>query len=267
MATLRGGRMARGPELSAKAVALVAVFAALYVALSLLPGLPTPGDPTGSIKIEIEASLAPLYGLILGPYLGALAAFIGTVLAWLLPPSSASIFGVPALACPAVDALVVGLMVKKRWKAAFSLLAIFIVAYWLSPICLPITAYWYVGLAGSFDKLIALALVPPVALMLERSSTWREPSEGDGISGLTARTGLLFALSFIGNEADSALGCAAYAFFLTAFYPLDAIRFYYTMAPLIYFLVRVIQALIATAVGVPLLRALKRARLEVAWAV
>lgn len=257
--------MARGPVLGARAVALVAVFAALYVALSLLPGLPTPGDPTGSIRIEVEASLAPLYGIILGPYLGALAALIGTVVAWLLPPSSGSIFGVPALACPAVDALAVGLMVRGRWKLAFGILAAFIIAFWFAPICWPITAYWYVGLAGSFDKLIALFLILPTALWLGRLEA--EGTEGGGPYELAARAGLLLALSFIGLETDSALGCTTYAFFLTAFVPLDAIRFYYTVAPLAYFLVRVIQAIIATAIGIPLLRALKKAGLETEWAV
>ncbi len=254
-------------RLSAKDVAMVAVFAALYVALSLLPGLPTPGDPTGQIKIEIEASLAPLYGIVLGPYLGALAAFLGTLIAWMLPPSAGSIFGVPALFCPAIDALAVGLMLKGRWKAVLVLLAALIGLYWLSPICLPTATYWYVGLAGSFDKLIALALVVPTALGLKKigaSGYDLEPGAHDA----SARTGLLYALSFIGNEADSALGCMAYAFFLAALgMPVEAVRFYYVCAPVIYFLVRVIQALIATAVGVPLLRALKKAGVDVLLAV
>ena len=250
----------------ARDVALVAVFAALYVALSLLPGLPTPGDPTGQIKIEIEASIAPLYGIILGPYMGFLAALIGTIIAWLLPPGSGNIFGVPALFCPAVDALAVGLMLRGRWGVAMALLAVFIGLYWVSPICLPIGTYWYVGLAGSFDKIIALLLIPPSALALR--GLGEASSNPDSAPDLVARTGLLYALSFIGNEVDSALGCMAYAFFLVGMgTPVDAVRVYYVAAPLVYFLVRVIQALIATAVGVPVLRALKRRGMSIPLAV
>ena len=251
-------------RLTSKELSLVAVFAALYVALSILPGLPTPGDPTGKITIEIEASIAPLYGIMLGPYLGALAALIGTLLAWLLPPSPGDIFGLPALFCPAVDALSVGLILKGKWKQAMALLAAFIALYWLSPICLPWSNYWYVGLAGSFDKIIALVLIPPMAKIIGRTNLTEEPGSTSGLAG---RTGLLYALSFIGNEADSALGCMAYAFFLVAFCPLDLVRFYYISAPIIYFLVRVLQALIATAIGggllrQPVQRALRKAGVE-----
>jgi len=247
-------------------VALVAVFASLYVALSLLPGLPTPGDPTGQIKIEIEASLAPLYGIILGPYLGFLAAFLGTLLAWVLPPNPGDIISLPALFCPAVDALSVGLLLRGRWREAMALLGAFILAYWLSPICLPLPAYWHVGLAGSFDKLIALGLVWPTWRGLTRLKLGEEAK---GLSELAGRSGLLFSLAFIGNEADSALGCATYAFFLVHAMglPVDVVRFYYTFAPLAYFIMRLIQAAIATAVGVPLLRGLARARMGVLMAI
>ena len=253
-------------KLTSKEISLVAVFAALYVALSVLPGLPTPGDPTGQIRIEIEASMAPLYGIMLGPYLGALAALIGTLLAWLLPPSPGDIFGLPALFCPAVDALSVGLILRGKWKEASALLATFIALYWLSPICLPWSSYWYVGLAGSFDKLIALSLIPPTALAIRRTDLSVESrTSGE----LAARTGLLYALSFIGNEFDSSLGCTAYVFFLVGMgFQVDMVRFYYICAPIVYFLVRVFQALIATAIGGYLLRrpvqgALRKAGVEV----
>lgn len=51
-------------------VSLVAVFAALYIVLSILPGIPVVG--LGELKIELEASIASVFGIVLGPYLGAL---------------------------------------------------------------------------------------------------------------------------------------------------------------------------------------------------
>jgi len=63
-------------KLSTRDIASVAVFAALSVVIiKVIPGFPIVGLSDSQIKFD--AAIAPIYGLIMGPYLGFLAAFIG----------------------------------------------------------------------------------------------------------------------------------------------------------------------------------------------
>ncbi len=59
-------------------LALVTVFAALYAAGSFLPGFPVIGVPDS--KIDLVRGLEMSYGLILGPFFGPVAAFLGAII-------------------------------------------------------------------------------------------------------------------------------------------------------------------------------------------
>ena len=60
---------------STQSVAFVAIFSALYYVMSIFtPYVPAVGVP--EVKISLEALFASIFGLIFGPYLGALTAFI-----------------------------------------------------------------------------------------------------------------------------------------------------------------------------------------------
>jgi len=73
--------------LSTKETALIAVFAALIAIVTRLPGIPISlGIQTG--KIEFSVPLYPLAGILLGPWIGAIAVTIGNFIAWLIPKST-----------------------------------------------------------------------------------------------------------------------------------------------------------------------------------
>lgn len=57
--------------------ALVSCMAATYVAISYLPGFPVIGAE--GAKIGIVSGITPVYGFLMGPWLGALAALLGAV--------------------------------------------------------------------------------------------------------------------------------------------------------------------------------------------
>jgi len=98
-------------KLSARDVAFVAVFAALsVVVIKVIPGFPIFGL-SGS-QIKFDAALAPIYGLILGPYLGFLAAFIGGIVL------ANSWFSVLTSFSPAVSALVAGLLTQRNYSSS-----------------------------------------------------------------------------------------------------------------------------------------------------
>jgi len=96
-------------ELSARDVAFVAIFAALSVIIvKVIPGVPIVGVPEASIKLDV--AVAPIYGLVVGPYLGFLAAFVGGLIA------AGSWFSVLTSFCTAVSALVAGLLTQKNYS-------------------------------------------------------------------------------------------------------------------------------------------------------
>jgi len=97
------------PRLTVRDVAFVAVFAALSVVVEvLLPGIPIIG--VSGAQITLDAVLAPIYGLVLGPYLGALAALIGGLVVARSPFSVFTSFS------PTISAFVAGIITKKNYR-------------------------------------------------------------------------------------------------------------------------------------------------------
>lgn len=74
-------------ELLTRRIALTAVFAALYVVLAALYVFPVIGGSGRGISAAVM--IAPLIGLLLGPYMGALAVILGGVITAFLYPLGA----------------------------------------------------------------------------------------------------------------------------------------------------------------------------------
>lgn len=94
-------------KISAKEIALAAIFAALsWIVSEFIPGIPIIGA-SGS-RISFDAALAPIYGIIIGPYLGFLAALIGGLAA------AGSPFTILTSFCTGVSAFVAGMLTTNR---------------------------------------------------------------------------------------------------------------------------------------------------------
>lgn len=237
-------------KLTTRHTALIAVFAALYYVLSIIsPYVPAIGVP--QIKIQLEALIASVFGLVLGPYLGFLAALMGAFVAWVLPPGSMSSYGMPFLLSPALNALVVGLIYYRKWKQAFVTLGVLIVAFLFLPPSQPLTEFWYVGVAVIWDKVIALLLIIPSAKFAKHFSSQKSVSI------------LYFLLAFIGNQADNMWGADIFAvpIVYNGIFAMDiaAVRGAFIISPFIYPAIRLIQAVFAAIIAVPLLPALRNA--------
>jgi len=238
-------------KLSSRNIALVAIFASLYYVLSLIsPYVPAVGLP--DLKIQLEALMASVFGFVLGPYLGALAAFLGAFIAWVVPPGSASPFGAPFLLSPPINAMVVGFIFYRKWKWAFAIFSLLIVAFLFLPPSQQILDNYYVSIAVLWDKVIALFLIIPSVWFSQKLSNPKYLSI------------LFFFLSFIGNQADNMWGADVFA--VPIVYEsifglnLDIVRSLFIVSPFIYPAIRFVQAILATIIAVPLVRSLKNTK-------
>jgi uncharacterized membrane protein len=240
-------------RITARNIALVAIFAALYYVLSLIAPIRIPTG-VGNLEISFAALIAAVIGIVLGPYLGAASAFLGAFVAWTLPPSSGSLFGLPFLLSPPLSALVTGLVFYRKWKYAFVAFSALIIAFLFTPPVWPLTENVTVAVAVLFDKIIALLLIIPIAKFAKQLSV--------------AKASLFyFLLFFVGNEADNMWGTLVfstpivyegiYGLPLGAVVIPGSVRFLLTVSPFLYPAVRLIQALIGMLIAVPLMQALK----------
>jgi uncharacterized membrane protein len=228
-------------------IALVAIFAALYFVLSLIAPINIPTG-VGNLTISFAALIASVIGLVLGPYLGTASALLGASIAWILPPSGGSVFGLPFLIAPALNALVTGLIFYKKWKLGFAVFGVLIIAFLLTPPIWPVTENWFVASAVLFDKIFALFLIIPIALFAKKISF--------------AKASLFyFLLFFIGNQADNMWGSFIFAtppvYYGIFGYAASDVQGFFLISPFLYPAVRIIQAIIGMLIAVPLMQVLK----------
>ena len=235
-------------KVSSYHLTLTAVFAAVYYVSSLIsPFIPAIGLP--DLQIKLEALMATVFGFLLGPYLGAAAALLGALIAWILPPSTLSPFGVPFLLSPPINALIVGLIFYRHWKQAIVIYGGLLLGFLVLPPSLPIHEQYIVPLAVLWDKVIAAVLLLPVIKRGRRLLTPRYQSI------------LFLLLAFFGNQADNMWGADVFAVpqVYNGIFGLNVeiVRFLFTISPFIYPAIRLLQAIVATIITVPLLRVLR----------
>jgi len=101
-------------KLSTKEIALTVCFTALYVILGLLPISPIIG--LSGRTITAAAIIAPIMGILLGPYIGTLSAFLGGLIGFFF-----GYFSPPSLVSGVFTVLYAGMLsVGKRNVCAFT---------------------------------------------------------------------------------------------------------------------------------------------------
>ena len=152
-------------------VAIVCVLAALHIILSIPPG------PVGFRRLGII--LEPLEGIIAGPMLGFGAAMVGWVGGRLLRPEGFYIENFFGFA-EALGALGAGFLITRRWWAVTTIYGAFLAAFLIHPFAreVPLWTLWdtYLGFLATFPAAIAVkradlkhpsakTLLPAVALI------------------------------------------------------------------------------------------------------
>ncbi|HID16329.1 MAG TPA: hypothetical protein EYP16_05975 [Candidatus Atribacteria bacterium] len=198
-------------KISTKNLALTAVFAGLFVALSALPGVPIIGG-VGKIDI-ILAALGPVYGIILGPWLGGISAFLGALLAWFLPPGTPGLVGLVMTPCPLIGALVAGglssqMFNRKAWMLSLGIMGGLVLGWYIS----------WVGISAPFYPIMHIA-----ALIIIIIFQWRISDFIWSGSKIKNIIGVALA-SYAGIMADHMTGNLMFISTLGIVFPWEAIE-------------------------------------------
>jgi len=251
-------------KLTTKQISLMTVLAAMYYLVNFLPGVPIVGTAGGQIKPSMI--LGPVYGMALGPWLGTVTAFLGALLAWMIPPGAPNPFsflmGVPP---PTVSAFVAGALTRTKMSIGFS--KVKIPGWALSSTVLALLiAGWYftwVGQQAPFYPVLQFA-----GLTLALALGWKVGQfyEGGDRRRLTVAVALA---SYCGVIADHMIGNIAFIESIGWFIPwefvqgmladmglLDVPSLFMFMLP-VSTVERVVLAVLTTFVGVAVIVALR----------
>jgi len=227
---------------SAKNIALTACFAAIYVVFSTWNLFPVIGDETRFITAAVAT--APLIGIILGPIYGVLSITLGGIASAFL--SSSGIFW-PFSFLPHVAAAFASgmLTIRKQAICSVSYLLLFIVfaffptngPVWLWPLML------WLDLIGLI--IVASPLQAKAIKCLNEASSSLYLGLGVFVTCLSA--------TLFGHVTGSIL----FEIFYLPIYPVDVWRAKWGFLTFIYPIERIMITIVATIVGIALIKALK----------
>ena len=230
-----------------KTIALLSIFTAIYVVLRIIPTVPMIG---GSGSFSLSDVIAPLYGLILGPYLGGLSVIIGSFLAMFgKPPVFLGLDFLPAT----VAAVSVGLLMKRKWIPVVGLNLALLLAFLLNPntsifVTVPLSN---ITIPLPFAWLHIVALLVLISPIGNKAVEWVST-----LASAKVAIGIAF-LFFIGTMMQHLMGNLLFETIFPVIYDVDVIALW----PGVFFLYPIERAALVffgTIVGTPLVRIFKK---------
>lgn len=239
-----------------KTIALISIFTALYAVLRIVPTIPMIGS--SGATFSLSDVIAPLYGIILGPYIGGLSITLGTFLAMAMgrPVSFMFLDFLPA----AIGAISLGLLVKQKWVHAITINVLLLAAFIIHPntslfIDVP-TGTSTIALPFMWLHVVALALL--ISPLGRKASKWVNT-----VNTKKVVTGIAI-LAFLGTMMQHLMGNLLFETIMAqplGNIPIVAYPGIWTSIFLVYPLERLALVILATVVGAPLLRVLKNSSL------
>ncbi len=221
--------------LTAKQVALVAVFAALQAVLGYLPYSITVGV-SGSITLGVVGG--PLIGIILGPFLGGLAVLIGSLVSVFINPSGA-IFGVLTVLPPTLAAIGAGFTMEKKGYIPGTIILGSILVFYAHPF----------GLEAPFYPWLHVIAIIVAFIFSTRIAVW------DSNSGINKLSIGVPIAAFVGTLTDHMFGSALGIWYFNL--PPDL----WNVIMFVYPLERIVAVILISLVGIPLLYSLRKSGL------
>jgi len=237
------------------AITLISIFAVLYFTFRMIPAFPMLGVSGGAFALADV--LAPVYGIILGPTIGAISIILGTFLAIVMgkPMIFMGFDFLPAM----MNAFIVGLIIKKQRILPIVLYTLLFILFLIHPYT-AITALIQIP-QSSFKTQFFFAWLHLIALLIlispfrNKAVKWLEENENIAKQSLA----ILF-LSFIGTMAQHLTGSLLYETIWGAFMnkPLEAFKLLWHIIFWLYPIERTFITISATIIGVPLLRIIRK---------
>ena len=231
-----------------KIIAFLIVFSALYAVLRLVPLGPMIGL---SATFSVSDFLAPLYGIILAPYVGGLSIVIGTFLGMAMgkAPVFLGLDFLPAF----VNAVAIGFLIKRKWAPVVVLNIILLLAFTLNPLTTlfigPIPFIW-------LHIVAFLVLISPLG---RKAGQWVETLKP---KFLTAGVAILaFIGTMIQHLTGNILTEVVLGQIVGSISPETFSTIIWPSAFLAYPIERTLLVILSVVVGVPLVRTLKKSLL------
>jgi len=241
---------------AARRIAITATFGVLYLIFRMIPTFPMIGV-SGAV-FSTSDMIAPLYGIILGPYIGALSIVLGTFIAIALgrPIVFLGLDFLPAM----MNALVVGFLVKRKWLLSAILFIIPFLLFLAHPytmLLVPISdpnsgMTYYVPFAWA-HFIALIALISPLS---RKATNW---ATGASISRLFPG---FVVLSFIGTFAQHLTGNLLFETILGMYLGIikpESFSLIWSAIFWVYPVERTVIVVVATIFGTALIRALRAA--------
>ena len=227
-----------------KIVAFLIVFSALYAALRPVPLGPMIGL---SQTFSVSDFLAPLYGIILGSYIGGLSIIIGTFLG--MTVKAPVFFGLDFLTA-FVNCVAIGFLIKRNWVPVILLNIFLLLAFVLNPL----TSLFFGPVPFFWLHLVALfVLISPLG---RKAGQWVETLEP---KFLTAGIAIL---AFIGTMMQHLTGNilteVVFGQIVGSISPITFSSVIWPGAFLVYPIERTVLVILSVIIGVPLIKTIKK---------
>lgn len=235
--------------LMSKSVALTICFASLYVILSLLPLSQLMG--LFGKAITVATIIAPIIGIILGPYLGAISTILGGTICLFVSPY----FSPPSLAAGCIASFFAGSLRRgmQKFCALVYISLMFVFAFYPS-----VGPFWLYPQLTWFQTAGFLILISPL-----QSKAVKGFNSGGNSKLLFA----FFTTSLTSTLASQIAGSLVFEVigWPTLIPDIQLWRLYWQSLTLLYPIERIIIASIAALIGAALYRALKSANLTITF--
>jgi len=230
-----------------KTIAVLSIFTALYAVLRIIPSVPMIG--ASGATFSLSDIIAPIYGIILGPYLGGLSVIIGSFIAMFgKPPVFMGLDFLPAT----VAAVSLGFLIKKKWIHVIALNVILLAAFLIHQNTSILIDVSGVSLPFAWLHIVALALL--ISPLGRKATQWVNTN-----NATRTATGIAI-LVFVGTMMQHLMGNLLFETVMAAplgGIPITAYPGIWTSIFLVYPIERLALVALATIIGTPLLRVLK----------
>jgi len=237
-------------------ITVVATFAVVYFLFRMIPTFSMVGVSGGTFSLGDV--IAPLYGIILGPYAGAVSITLGTVIAFA--------FGRPMIFLgldflpSAIDALIVGLLMLRKKLIASALYLVLLIMFLANPytaIFVPVSIpFLNVNSFFFYAWLHLLAFIILISPLSRKAVDWV-----NGASMVNLTSGVII-LAFIGTLTQHLVGGLLYEIVLGMFVGEAPVvfRLLWNTVFWLYPFERGFIIVLSTLIGVPLVKTLKSTR-------